>query len=474
MPKLQTTEKLKVLMLASNPVEYDTRVIKCAESIASYGLDVTVLCKQGGASKTEVKNRVKYDRHPFITSPKALIKKAWSVLRNKPKKGFHFSYKSLSLIFALAAVGVIPIMVLFPFYLIEERANRNKPSFCKKAINVYLSKLLLLIPHPYITSLTFFSLYEPLLKHKPDIIHAHDIDTLMLAAIAAKAYGIPYIYDAHEYEYGRVNRKGLINQLLIRFDETKYISNSHVITVSDGIAELLTKDYTIQKPIVTYNAPITTSPASAKGQTIKEKLKLKQSDFLVVYVGLISAARCLTKILNALPYTQNIHFACVGPHYQPVVEELDKLAISINKTHYFHILPAVPYHEVSHFISSADAGIVILDNLCLSYEHAMPNKFFETLCAGLPMVMSNQKEMRALAEHHKLGVFVKDTSPKEIAKAISKLQSDYKIYKPSTEKTRALRAKFGWEAQEKKLLSLYKNLGVEPKPQPKTQAIDSH
>jgi len=457
-------------MLANNPVTHDTRVIKCAESLAASGMKVTVLCREEGAAKSEVKQGVIYERTPFITTPRALLKKLRYILFNLPKKGFHFSGKSISLLSITFIFDLLAAALLVPLGLVEKRLIKNRPSYCLSLLNRLLYKPLL---HPYITFLTFSSLYESTLSHKPDVIHAHDIDTLMLAAITAKAHNIPYIYDAHEYESDRVDRKGTINQMLIRFDEAKYIKNARVITVADGIAELLVRDYGIPKPTITYNAPITANIASTKGQTIKKVLKLKESDFLVVYVGFVTITRCLTDILKALPYTEKVHFACIGPQYQPMVEELQNTAASINQTDYFHLLPAVPYHEVSYFISSADAGIVVLDNLCTSYEHAMPNKFFETLCAGLPMIMSSQNEMRALAETYKLGIFTKSTSPEEIAKAISKLQAEYKIYAPSEAKTATLRETFGWEAQEQKLLSLYRDIFIAPTPQLKTPAIDS-
>lgn len=444
-------------MLANNSVTHDTRVIKCAESLAESNFDVTVLCKKEGSTQNETKQGVQYERRQFISTPKDFLKKIWLLFSKQPKKGLHFSCKTLGLLLVVLIFDILAAAILLPLGIIEQKLFRKNASVCIRQFKSLIIKQLL---HTYISYFTFLSLYEPLLKHKPDIIHAHDIDTLMLAAVVAKAYGIPYIYDAHEYECDRVDRKGIINQLLIRFDEAKYIKKARVITVSDGIAELLAKSYSIQKPIVTYNAPVTTMIPTLKQPTIKNVLKLQKSDFLLVYVGFVTVTRCLPDIVKALSHTKKVHFACIGPQYQPMVEELHSLAASINKADYFHLLPAVPYHEVSHFISSADASVVLLNNLCTSYEHAMPNKFFETLCAGLPMVMSNQKEMCTLAEQLKLGVFVKDTSPKEIAKAISKLQLEYESYKPSTERTKALRAEFGWEAQEKKLLSLYNTLCV--------------
>lgn len=450
-------------MLANNAVTHDTRVIKTAESLAAKSYDVTVLCRKVTEEQTDTHlNGVTYKRYVFQSSPLSVIKALLKLIHEDPKKIFIFPPKTLFL-FSIAS----PLLLCFslfiaPFGLLSLFPSRFQKSGIHKAIFIKLINRIFnhTLLHTYITLQCFVSLYPILKQSRPDIIHAHDIDTLMLGAIVASELSIPYIYDAHEYECHRIDRTGTINRFLIRNDEKKYIQNASVITVSEGIAKLLEKNYAISSPIVVYNAPKTKFQSNERSSlpNIREVLHLDQSAFIVVYVGLITISRSLENIIDAMHYTQNVHFAFVGPQYQPMVDTLKQRAKVLNQTTHLHILPAVPYHEVSSFISTADVGIIILDNACVSYQHAMPNKFFETLCAGIPMIISNQAEMNTVTKNHGVGIMVSNITAEYIAKAILEMRQNKDKFKPSREKIAQLQTLYGWEAQEEKLLSLYQHI----------------
>ena len=119
---------------------------------------------------------------------------------------------------------------------------------------------------------------------------------------------------------------------------------------------------------------------------------------------------------------------------------------------YFH--PAVPPDELLDFTSSADFGILFYENNCLNHYYCSPNKMFEYLMAGIPVLVSNLYEMKNLVEQYQIGIVATSNSVKGFTKSIEEsLNQDYLRIVENVEKSRKL---FCWEEQEKVLLDVYK------------------
>lgn len=455
------SKKIKIAMLVNNPATHDARVIKYAESLAEQGYDITLLCRSSGQeSAIEEKNGVQYQRHLFIWKLDTVLKKASLFFIKNPKALVAIPKKSLLCLFFLSPFVLTSSLFLM---MIKPLNKKNKKSFIKRTFGYAFNHV---FQSFFLSIENFVSLCEPLRQLDPDIIHAHDLDTLTVAAFVARTNAIPYIYDAHEYEQDRNDRPGRINQFFIKNEEKKHIKKASVITVSQGIADLLAQNYKIPRPLVVYNVPkISQSRSLISSNHIRQALGLKLTDIIIVYVGLITVDRCLENMVQALEHTTNIHLACVGPQHQPMVDKLNLLAEKLDRQTYFHVLPPVPSQQVSEFISSANMGIAIFDDLCTSYEHVMPNKFFEMLLAGLPLIVSHQAEMRAFIHKYNNGVVLNENSPLKIAQGIQQLASNQEKLKPTPEKIDYLSQTYSWQAQEKNILELYQTLSKGLRPQ---------
>jgi glycosyltransferase involved in cell wall biosynthesis len=86
----------------------------------------------------------------------------------------------------------------------------------------------------------------------------------------------------------------------------------------------------------------------------------------------------------------------------------------------------------------------------------MPNKLFEYAMAGLPVIISNMKEMRETVERYDMGIVVKDESIDAINSAIDKiLESDIEKMKKNA---RRCAEENSWEKQEIKMINEYKRV----------------
>jgi glycosyltransferase involved in cell wall biosynthesis len=102
--------------------------------------------------------------------------------------------------------------------------------------------------------------------------------------------------------------------------------------------------------------------------------------------------------------------------------------------------------------------VVLIQDTCRSYHFALPNKLFEYIQAGIPVVGSDLPEIAHIIRDNQIGEFVDPNNPDSIANAIQHLLNDPEYYTRSKLNTRRAAKIFNWERESSKLLDLYANL----------------
>lgn len=290
----------------------------------------------------------------------------------------------------------------------------------------------------------------------PDIIHAHDLYTLMAGWLIAKKTGARLIYDSHELEIGRNISRRLIEDRSTRVLAERFLIKrvDAVITVSESIADFLARRYTIPKPIVVYNTPrIVSSPISTD---IRSFLGMDASTKLAIYIGAVAHNRGLEAIAKALRLMPSVHVAIIGPGVRSAIgAELKRIASSLSVDDRLHFVDPVPSDEVTSFVKTADASLILVQDSCLSYKYSFPNKMLESLFAGVPVVVSKLPEYERLIEKTGAGLSVDQKDPVAIATGVQKVLANRAVYSPTPEMLADLAREFGWSAQAEKLLALY-------------------
>jgi glycosyltransferase involved in cell wall biosynthesis len=95
-----------------------------------------------------------------------------------------------------------------------------------------------------------------------------------------------------------------------------------------------------------------------------------------------------------------------------------------------HFHPAIKPSEILSYTCSADVGLSIIENSCLSYYYSLPNKFFEYIAAGVPVIASDFPDMSAIVNEHKVGWTV-DVNEEALSNLIAKL-TDVELKQPNT------------------------------------------
>lgn len=302
----------------------------------------------------------------------------------------------------------------------------------------------------------FWEFYPEALTIAPDVIHAHELNSLFPAVVAAKKLGVPVIYDSHELEFARNSPWDDEAFALWRQHERQLISEvDAVIAVSTGCARALEEEYGIKDVVIVRNCPscVRQSPSL----DIRSTLKLDSEIPLVVFVGKVTFNRGLETMIDVIDALPDFHLACVGPEDARYRKEIDALIRDRNLAGRIHFVPAVPPEELIEFISGADLSVAAVQDVCLSYRYCLPNKLFESAHAGLPVVVSNLPDMRDFVEKWEIGEVVSEDDAAGWAEAIKTAYDKKETYYPK-EKLDRIRVENSAESEVGKVLELYGRL----------------
>jgi glycosyltransferase involved in cell wall biosynthesis len=302
----------------------------------------------------------------------------------------------------------------------------------------------------------------PLLEMSPpDVVHAHDLNTLYGAWRYARRYGCELVYDSHELELHRNTTWTVSRRLVDRIIELLAIRRaSAVITVSTDIAVDLADTYRIPRPTVLLNSPpLSTSRVGAT--SMKAMAGLEESQRMVMYVGKVTEGRGLEVLVDALAHLpDDCHLGVLGPRSQPHDAELMARAAARGHADRLQLLRPLSAPDVPPALATADAFVISAPNICRSYDLSLPNKLFDAVMAGVPIAVGQLSTMRRFVLENELGCDFNERSPRDIAAAILFLFDETPAGIRDRQRLRALQQLVCWERQAQELTGLYERLPV--------------
>ncbi len=121
-----------------------------------------------------------------------------------------------------------------------------------------------------------------------------------------------------------------------------------------------------------------------------------------------------------------------------------------------HFHAAVPQRELLSLTMAADAGVIPYQATCLNNYLCTPNKLFEFIAAGVPLLASDLPEIRRFVAEGQIGLVGAMDSPGKIARLIDSLFSDARRFESWRERVAVMRKTVCWEVEQEKLLQIYK------------------
>jgi glycosyltransferase involved in cell wall biosynthesis len=303
-----------------------------------------------------------------------------------------------------------------------------------------------------------------LLALEADIYHAHELWMLESCALAARKRGARLLYDSHELEPHRnLDWCAASNARRISYEQ-RYIGVADaVFTVSPGVARTLERIYRLPHVGLLRNTPWLAKLRPAP-RGLRATLGLPVATPLLVYTGLVTLNRGLELILAALPALPGFHFAMVGPAEPTLADTLRQQARTLGVHDRVHAVAPVPPEELIDFIASADVALIAAPDACLSYRHSLPNKLFEALFAGLPVVASELEDIRIFVTEHRLGQVFAHGDAAALATAVREVHGQRARYSDTTQ-LRTLRERLSFECEAAELRECYEQLATKGRAQ---------
>jgi glycosyltransferase involved in cell wall biosynthesis len=272
-----------------------------------------------------------------------------------------------------------------------------------------------------------------------DLYICNDMDTLPVGAFMG-LLGRRVVYDAHELYPDLFGETPPYVRMLLRQMESFLIGFTDlVITVNEFIASEMSSRYGITSPTVVMNCP--------KGPIEISRVLSERRDKTALYHGVLTRERGLENVVLACKYLREgirVVFRGEGP----IEGTLKELARSLRNCTFEE---PVPVDEVISKAAEADVGIVAYLPTTLNNLYASPNKLFEYLQAGLPVMGSNIPFIRQILTENEVGFVFDPYDPSDIAR-VTNLITQEEVHERLKRNVENVKGRFSWEAESQKFL----------------------
>lgn len=303
--------------------------------------------------------------------------------------------------------------------------------------------------------------------HAPpaDLVHAMAYMGISIGLDLGTRDHAPVIYDARDIYVDAANLArlpGPARWLFGRLERRWARRASRVMTVNRPYAEVMAVRFDVPLPAIVMNCSYRRT-VPARPREFHERLGLNAETRIVLYQGGLSSERGIEQLIDALPgLPADVHLCLLG--YGPLERSLAAQAAKPATGGRIHVLPAVRPDELLDWVASADVVAMPIQPTTLNHRLTTPNKLFEAMAVGVPVVASDLPGMAEIVRATGCGLLCDPTSPVAIATAIRALL-DEPAAQRAARRGRTLAAvddRYSWEAQVEVLLAEYGQLTGRP------------
>ena len=307
-------------------------------------------------------------------------------------------------------------------------------------------------------------LVRALIGTDPEILHGHDADALPPVAAAARRIGIPFIHDAHELWADQENRGRSAPyfaafRAYYRLVEARLLPRAAaVLTVSPPIAELLRSRYGLARVELVPNYPDVDPGELPVRRDLHALASLPADTPVILYLGGILPWRGLEELVDAISLLRTpAHLVLLG--WGGLAASLQVRAAQRGIASRVHVLPPVPSDEVIGYAADASIGVSPIPPSSLNYSLSLPNKVFQYMAAGVPVVASDFPQVREVVEGSGAGRCIDTRRPEVIAAAIDAILGDRAAARAMGAAGReAIRERYNWGVAARVLLAIYERV----------------
>ncbi|ANH81021.1 hypothetical protein A8C56_08550 [Niabella ginsenosidivorans] len=290
-----------------------------------------------------------------------------------------------------------------------------------------------------------------LLFKKTDYILANDLDALVPAFIASKIRNKKLFYDTHEYYTGVPELKNApFKKSVWKFFENRIFPKLETIyTVNDSVKRLYDTEYKKNLAVIR-NVPVRTVV-----KPIEKPLHWKNRTVLLMQGIGIHPGRGgieLLEMMKFMPDEYLLVYIGWGTQWEEILQK--RTAWSLQ--HKVEMIPKMPPEQLKQYTPHADLGFSLdgFDND--NYLYNLPNKLFDYIQAGVPVVATAIPEVLKIIEHYHCGICLFSNEPEKMAEAVIKLYHNKEYYQTLKNNARIAAQELCWDIEKIKLQDIYK------------------
>ncbi len=297
----------------------------------------------------------------------------------------------------------------------------------------------------YNLRLFFFLLFS-----KSHLLYANDLDTLPANYLVSRLKKTPLIYDSHELfcDVPELLKTPLKRKIWQGIESYTVPKLKFCVTVNESIASIFTQKYGV--PFLSVRN-IPDLPVTLKA---KSKIELGLSEFnyvLIVQGAGLNMDRGLEELIQSMSDIENAVLLIIGSGDN--WDELIALSQSLHLENKIRFIPKLPRNILLQYTCLADLGLSLDKNTNPNYYYSLPNKVFDYIHCGIPILASRLPEIENVLMSYQVGAFIDTHQPQHIAEKIKKLlgSKELETYRANTFKAKVA---LSWELEKQKLRAL--------------------
>jgi glycosyltransferase involved in cell wall biosynthesis len=308
-------------------------------------------------------------------------------------------------------------------------------------------------------------LFLRLIRLRGDIFLGNDLDVMPATLSAAQIKRKPVVYDTHEYFLGMagMDQKPLRRSIWKFVESNVFKRLKYIYTVSESIRNVYRREYQ-KKMFVVRNIPFLQN--HTPDLTLEERTWIKSielripniKNLLLLQGAGLNEFRGVEEMIYAMIFldASSFHLLIIGGG--DVFTKLEKIIEQNQLNKKITLIQKMPFGVLSHFTRKAKLGISIDKSFVANHKYSLPNKFFEYLHAGVPVLSSRLIEQERLINHYEVGGFIEDHQPENIARKIKEIFANPDLLDRWKQNTCRVRQELNWENESKILLDIFKQV----------------
>ena len=335
--------------------------------------------------------------------------------------------------------------------LLVGRKQRKSPPMDERPYATHRMKLLF-EKGPFFYAEYNIRLFFFLLFHRANLLLSNDLDTVLPNYSISRLKGCKMIFDSHEYftETPELVNRPRVQKVWKRIEGFVVPKLDEMITVCDSIADLFREKYGVKVHVIR-NIP-QRKALPPKGD--KTALGLPTNKHLLILQGSgINIQRGAEELVQAMTLLDDCFLMIIGGG--DVLPVLKQMAEGQRITDRVRFLPRMPYQQMMAYTQLAELGFCLDKDTNLNYRFSLPNKLFDFIQAGVPIVASHLTEIEKIIRQYDIGTFIEGHEPKTIAATIKDSLSDKDRLAVWKQHLAVAAQDLCWENEELKLLEIY-------------------